>query len=248
MYTHTIAALEKFDNQHDFERMCADLLNAQGYRDVVLIAPRGGSDGGMDIIFTTESGGKGLACVTLRDDIETKFKEDFYKREVGEFEKYILFCTAYLTASQKLKFTKYCLDNLQALFVPMDIEAMRSLLDSSFRHIRAQYLYIGDELDRQSYSTQVKGLSVSTDRGALIVYAKQNMRGKIIDLYPGFHENINLKTPFTSNVIGHTANGQTEFRADFPSLEPGNYTLSAGMRYYARVTILPGQICEVDWR
>src|SRR5438105_90392 len=107
MYTHTIAALEKFDNQHDFERMCADLLNAQGYRDVVPIAPRGGSDGGMDIIFTTESGGKGLACVTLRDDIETKFKEDFYKRKVGEFEKYILFCTAYLTASHKLKFTKY---------------------------------------------------------------------------------------------------------------------------------------------
>ncbi len=61
----------------DFERMAADILNALGYREVVLIAPRGGSDSGKDITFTTESGGKGLACVTLRDDIQRKFEEDF---------------------------------------------------------------------------------------------------------------------------------------------------------------------------
>jgi hypothetical protein len=248
MYSHTIAVLEKFDNQHDFERMCADLLNAQGYRDVVPIALRGGSDRGMDITFNTEDGGKGLACVTLRKDIDTKFTEDFSQRMVGEFEKYVLFCTTYLTASQKLKFTRYCLDNLEALFVPMDIEALRSLLDSSFRHIRAQYLYIGDELNRQSYSTQVKGLSVSTDKGALVVYAKNSMRGRIIDLYPGFHDEVNLKIFLTSTVVESMVNGQTVFKADFPSLEPGNYTLSSGIRYYARVTILAEQICEVDWR
>lgn len=84
--------LEKFDNQHEFERMCADILNALGYKDVVLIAPRGGSDGGMDITFSTENGGKGLACVTLRKDIEVKFKQDFSQRTVGEYEKYVLFC------------------------------------------------------------------------------------------------------------------------------------------------------------
>src|SRR5579864_3227554 len=102
--------------------MCADVLNAVGYKDVVLIAPRGGSDGGRDITFTTESGGKGLACVTLRGDIERKFSEDFSQRKAGEYEKYIFFCTSYLTASQKLNFTKYCLENLQSLFVPYDIE------------------------------------------------------------------------------------------------------------------------------
>ena len=77
MYSQTVAILEKFDNQHEFERMCADILVGMGYKDVVLMAPRGGSDGGKDIIFTTESGGKGLACVTLRDDIEKKFFEDY---------------------------------------------------------------------------------------------------------------------------------------------------------------------------
>lgn len=56
MYSHTRAVLEQFDNPHDFERMCTDILNALGYKDVVPIAPRGGSDGGKDITFTTESG------------------------------------------------------------------------------------------------------------------------------------------------------------------------------------------------
>jgi hypothetical protein len=48
MYSQTVAMLEKFDNQHDFERICADILFALGYRDVELIAPRGGSDRGKD--------------------------------------------------------------------------------------------------------------------------------------------------------------------------------------------------------
>ena len=144
MHSQTIAALEAFDNPHEFERMCADILNALGYKDVVPIAPRGGSDGGRDITFTTESGGKGLVCVTLRKDIESKFSEDFSKREKGEYEKYILFCTAYLSAPQKLKFAKYCIDKLEAVFEPKDIEALRSLLDSLLKQIRAKYLHIQD--------------------------------------------------------------------------------------------------------
>src|SRR5437763_2632320 len=109
MYSQTIAVLEKYDNDREFERMCGRIVVALGYKDVVLIAPRGGSDGGMDITFTTETGGKGLACVTLRKDSETKFNEDFSKRKAGNFEKYFFFCTSYLTAQQKLKFAKYCL-------------------------------------------------------------------------------------------------------------------------------------------
>src|SRR5437588_12872903 len=122
MYSQTIAVLEKYDNDREFERMCGRIVVAQGYKDVVLVAPRGGSDGGRDITFITESGGKGLACVTLRKDIEKKFEEDFSKRKAGEYEKYILFCTAYLSASQKLKFAKYCIDNLKSQFEPKDIE------------------------------------------------------------------------------------------------------------------------------
>jgi hypothetical protein len=32
LYSPTIEALEKFDNQHDFERMSVDVLNAEGYQ------------------------------------------------------------------------------------------------------------------------------------------------------------------------------------------------------------------------
>lgn len=145
MYSETVAALEKFDNQHDFERMCADILFSLGYKDVELIAPRGGSDRGKDIIFTTESGGKGLACVTLRGDIEKKFFEDFSKRQPGEFEKYVFFCTAYLTAQQKLKFAQHVVNTLQAELVIQDIEALRSILDSVLPSIREHYLGIRDD-------------------------------------------------------------------------------------------------------
>jgi hypothetical protein len=142
LFSHTEAALEKFDNQHDFERMSADILNALGYRDVVLVAPRGGSDNGEDIKFTTERGGKGLACVTLRKDIEVKFKQDFYQRTAGEYEKYALFCKVHLTAKQKLDFINFCAGTLQAELVTYDVETLRSLLDSkpSLSLIKEKYL------------------------------------------------------------------------------------------------------------
>jgi hypothetical protein len=141
LFSQTIAALEKFDNQHDFERMSADILNASGYKDVVLIAPRGGSDGGKDITFTTQAGKTGLACVTLRKDIDRKFEEDFSQRKTGEFDIYMLFCTAYLTASQKSKYTHFCRTILHAQFVPKDIETLRSILDSSIQSVRDKYLH-----------------------------------------------------------------------------------------------------------
>ena len=49
--SQTRRALEEFDNQHDFERMSADILNALGYQDVEPMAPRGGPDFGRDIKF-----------------------------------------------------------------------------------------------------------------------------------------------------------------------------------------------------
>jgi tetratricopeptide (TPR) repeat protein len=145
MYSETRAKLEQFSDPLEFERMCADILHGMGYQEVVPIAPRGGSDSGQDIIFTTESGGSGLACVTLRSDIERKFFEDMRKQSPGTFEKYIYFCTAYLTATQKVKLTKYVVDTLGAVLLLQDIEALRSLLDSTLTSIREQYLGIKDE-------------------------------------------------------------------------------------------------------
>ena len=135
--------------------MCADILNASDYKNVVLMAPRGGSDGGKDITFSTNNAGKGLACATLRKDIDVKFQQDFSQRTIGEFSLYILFCTAYLTVSQKQKFAQYCADNLQAELVVYDIEALRSLLDSALLAIRSKYLHIVSDKEE----TNIKSLS-----------------------------------------------------------------------------------------
>lgn len=157
MLSLTHQALEKFDNQHDFERMCADILNSLGYRDVVLIAPRGGSDGGRDITYTSPDGLKGLACVTLRLDTDQKFKEDFHQRNKDDFDEYILFTNQYLTATQKKTFTAYCLESLDALFQPKDVEVLRSLLETVLQSLRSTYLHIDPDQSIE-YSLEVTDL------------------------------------------------------------------------------------------
>lgn len=114
MYSPTIEALEKFDDQHDFERMSVDVLNAEGYRDVTPIAPRGGSDEGKDITFTTRDGRKGLGCATIgyKDDIGRKFYADISQRKPGEYQVYIFFCTAYISAPKKRNLDSMCQRNL----------------------------------------------------------------------------------------------------------------------------------------
>ncbi len=139
MYYATTAFLQQYDHPHGFERMCADILNCLGYASVVLQAPRGGSDGGRDLTFRATNGGKGLACVTLRKDIETKFKQDFHRRAPSEYDEYILFCTAYLTSKLKQEFEDYVANTLRAGFIPYDIEGLRSLLDTRCKGVRDAY-------------------------------------------------------------------------------------------------------------
>ncbi len=145
MLSPTHQALEKFDNQHDFERLCADILNFLGRKNVTPVAPRGGSDGGKDIIFSNGANEQGLACVTLRKDSDQKFDEDFRERRKGEYGEYFFFTNQYLTAGQKLKYEKHCVNVLEAVLVIQDIEALRSLLDSTLQDVRSTYLHIADD-------------------------------------------------------------------------------------------------------
>jgi hypothetical protein len=195
-----VAALEKFDNQHEFERMCADILIAQGFEDVVLVAPRGGSDEGKDITFRNQRGERGLACVTFREDIMVKFKEDFSQRRAGEFDIYILFCSAYLTHKRKVACAKYCLDTLQAEFIPKDIEALRSLLDSSLKSIRETYLQIKDDskgVSEEALATlreemqqqrEADKLLLEADKFASSLFEKDGLIKKAVELYPPYKQ------------------------------------------------------------
>lgn len=144
MLSTTHQALEKFDNQHDFERMSADILNALGYKTVVPIAPRGGGDGSRDITFLNYDGEPSLACVSLRKDANTKIMSDLSAHKKGDYAEYTFFTNQYLTSAEKKKITKFCLEELDAQFVPRDIELLRSLLDTNLKTTREDYLHIKD--------------------------------------------------------------------------------------------------------
>ena len=232
MFSPTRTALEQFDNEHDFERMAADILNDLGCTDVVLVAPRGGSDEGKDITFTSVSGEKGLACVTLRKDIQQKFDEDFQKREAGEFEKYVLFCTMYLTAPQKRKFVRYCLETLDAEFVPCDIEALRSLLDNPLKSIRERYLHIKDD----SKGITEEALTVLQDEierknQALILFSKAENSTNLAECEKFTREALQ-KNPDLEGVrsfLGLRLSNEVQAYF-FYLLHPGTFPLSSAMQ------------------
>ena len=141
MLNHTRRALEDFDNQHEFERMAADVLNALGYLDVEPMAPAGGADGGRDVKFR-ECESLGIAFVTLDKRIREKFKRDLAEQQRGEGRR-ALFCNVDVSPSMKITFAKDAIDLGYTLEV-FDLERLRSLLDSSLKDIRRRYLSIDD--------------------------------------------------------------------------------------------------------
>ncbi len=143
MLSQTRRALENFDNQHDFERMSADILNALGYSAVEPIAPGGGADGGQDIKFK-EGDTPGIAFVTLEKKIQDKFKRDLAKQNDAE-GVITLLCNVAVSPMMKLDFAKMAIAKGYRLEV-FDLERLRSLLDSSLKDVRRRYLHIDDEV------------------------------------------------------------------------------------------------------
>ena len=146
MLSLTRRALEDFDNQHDFERFAADVLNALGYDHVEPMAPGGGADGGCDICFR-DGDAPGEAFVTLEKKIRDKFQRDLSKQTAGD-GLIALFCNEHVTPGLKLTFARKALAKGYRLEV-YDIERLRSLLDSSLKEIRRRYLGIDDHLTAQ---------------------------------------------------------------------------------------------------
>jgi len=101
-------------------------------------------------------------------------------------------------------------------------------------------------IEPESESDRGAELWVNKRKGAILIYAKPKMRGRIVDLYKGFHGT--AARCATSNIAEHIIGRQREFIAEFPSLEPGDYTITSGYRYYVRLTVPAGQVSRVDWR
>ncbi len=124
--------LEQFEDARGFERFCRNVLMLDEYQGVEPQAPGGGSDGGKDIEFripADQGGGDGLALVTLRDDIGTKFNKDISKRTPGEYDLYILFTIQTVTPTVRKRIKKYCQDNLGVPLHIQDINVLEGKLE-----------------------------------------------------------------------------------------------------------------------
>lgn len=146
MFNQTRQNLSAFDNQHEFERMCTDILNSLGFENVEPMAPLGGPDGGIDTKYQNGDA-KGIAFMTLRKDIRTKFFEDLEKVRDSSNE-ISLFCNVDVTPKQKQEFSEAALKKNATLQI-YDIERNRSLLDSTLKDLRRRYLGIDDDLSSQ---------------------------------------------------------------------------------------------------
>lgn len=141
MHNLTRRSLQDFDNQHEFERLAADVLNSLGFSDVEPIAPLGGADGGKDMKFR-DGEIDGISFVTLRKDIHNKFKEDLGKLSKGT-GKIALFCNVDITPKKRIDFSRDALAKGYALDI-YDLERIRSLFDSTLTEQRRRYLGIDD--------------------------------------------------------------------------------------------------------
>lgn len=132
MYPDVRYALERYEDARGFERFCRNVLMLDGHEVVEPQAPGGGGDEGKDIEFkvaSSQGGGDGLALVTLRDDIGSKYNKDISKRVRGEYDLYILFTTQAITPRVKKRIKEDCLENLGVPLQIQDINVLEGKLE-----------------------------------------------------------------------------------------------------------------------
>lgn len=180
MHSTTRRSLQHFDNQHDFERLAADVLNALGFSGVEPIAPRGGGDGGKDIKFR-DGDLLGVAFVTLDKAIRGKFEYDLAKLDVGE-GKIALFCNVDVSPKNRLEFARNALE--KGFMVDIyDLERLRSLFDSTLTEQRRRYLGIDDSASSQ-LRTEVQKLLKFPDAFPALNPAQYILEERFVDQLP----------------------------------------------------------------
>jgi hypothetical protein len=218
MASQTRRGLEDFDNQHDFERMAADVLNALGYAEVEPIAPAGGPDGGRDIVFR-EGDTPGIALVTLEKNVRDKFKRDLVKQSDAE-GVIALFCNVDVSPSMKLTFAREAVAEGYRLEV-FDLERLRSLLDSSLKDVRRRYLRIDDELEARLRSAVRRLLRFPDATPSLPVpptlieaLLTDKLPWRLFDLLVGYEENDIMEVPQIGLALHDHLKEYYQFRQD----------------------------------
>lgn len=87
-------------------------------------------------------------------------------------------------------------------------------------------------------------LDIGQDIGALVLYTGEALCGKEIEISPKENDGQRTHTAIWERKV----NGRSIFAGIFPSLHAGDYTLwSLDGEAAVEVTIVGGQVSEVDW-
>ena len=88
-------------------------------------------------------------------------------------------------------------------------------------------------------------VDVGPGAGALVIYTGDELRGQEIEISPTGHDSTRVHT----DVLRRRTEGGKVFAAVFGSLAEGDYRLWHESRPdQATVSIVGGQVTEVDWR
>lgn len=131
------------------ERLCADLLPIEGYKDIDPQSPLGGPDDKKDIICYREGVRFVAACffpTTLQDynQIKTKYLDDLSGAKRNNAEGFIFFTNQRITPFQRSELVNLASQSGVKIIEIYHVERIRSILDSPKGYgLRLHYLEIG---------------------------------------------------------------------------------------------------------
>jgi fido (protein-threonine AMPylation protein) len=189
------------------ERLCADLLQVEGFVDVDPQCPLGGPDGKKDILCSKD-GEKWLAAIYFpptRTDfrgVKAKFCDDFKGVSLHKRERFAFFTNQLITPGERSELA------LCAKPIPVELfhqERIRSILDSPRGYgLRLEYLRIPmtEEEQLSLWSTLKEDLTAGLKR----------QENRILDL----HRKIDVVLERT-NRIGSRLDGRSSLEIDPPA-------------------------------
>lgn len=164
----TVYCLETLTDYPQFERLCSDVMNQSGYRD---IEPLGGSnDRGRDAlhISKTDAEHPTIFAYSVRGDWRQKLLNEDCKRiaeEGHELDRVVFVCTASITSTQKDKIKDEVFNAYGWTLELHDLERLRVRLTGDLRYLIAQHPAI---FCPPFFPTR-GGLSIAESRDTLVI-------------------------------------------------------------------------------
>ncbi|MHA2216997.1 MAG: TIR domain-containing protein [Candidatus Hodarchaeales archaeon] len=139
-----VYCLEQLTDYDQFERLCNDLMSAEGYKN---IEPLGGrSDKGRDAIRVchSEKGDVTIFAYSVREDWKNKLKQDANRiMEMGHQCDHLVFCcTAHYNATERDEAITFISDDYGWSLELYGIERIRMLLSSTHERILNKHPHI----------------------------------------------------------------------------------------------------------